>query len=164
MLPIRKISFYGKWWHSRVPCKYSHYDMWLISSNSCNQLIWHHRGLEMTQNICCKQIREHVNKNRWCNETKRKRGATITHRQNSLASLATLSNLQALTIKINHFMLQGIAHKSDLECHKCKQRWVICLLKHQRAYKCNRRLEYIRGTPRPIIIYWLHRDEHLALT
>lgn len=152
-----------------MPCKYSHYDMWLTSSNSCNQLVWHHRRLETTQNTCCKQIREHVNKNRWCNETtgerEREREATITHRQNSLASLATLSNLQASTIKINHFRLQGIAHKSDLECHKRKQRWVICLLKHQRAYKCSRRLEYkyISGAPRSIIIYWLHRDEHLAL-
>lgn len=54
--------------------------------------------------------------------TEREREATITHRQNSLASLATLSNLQASTIKINHFRLQGIAHKSDLECHKRKQR------------------------------------------
>ncbi len=89
----------------------------------------------------------------------------ITHRQNSLASLAILSNLQASTIKMNHFRLQGVAHKSDVECRKCKQRWVMCLLKHRRAYKCSCRVEYkhISGAPRPIIIYWLHRDEHLAL-
>lgn len=65
--PIRKVCFL---WHGIGihVCLHSLCD--LTSSNSCNQLVWHHRGLEMTQNTCRKQIRAHVNNNRWCNETK----------------------------------------------------------------------------------------------